>query len=185
MECVACSTSFLDPLTPPVTQTCACTSRVCIECRLSVNKCPFCRETTLGRVADLSYIEEVTKMRRSIKCEGCSKTVSTRLAKEHFGTCPDYLRQRIMEGRVDRMNLSTAYRDMCSVNQGLRARNFQLEEQVQMIFNSFQPMPPPPPPGLPPAHAPAPPPADAMRLPPVRIVVSEQRGVQQMNLLHP
>ena len=181
MECVACSTSLLDPLSPPVKQTCMCAARVCIECRLSVNKCPFCRERTLGETADLAYISEVIRKKRSIRCEGCFKTVSTRLARDHFATCGDYLRGRILDGRIDRRNIANAYRDMCSVNQGLRARNFQLQEQISVIFNSMGPyVPPPPPPPMPP------PPQLPQEALTVRIAVSAGEAAgSEHRLLHP
>lgn len=145
MECVACSTCFLDPLNPPIAQTCKCAARVCIECRHQVPRCPFCRERTLGTTIDPAYVTEVQTMARSVRCEGCNKSVSTRTAREHFATCPDYLRGRILEGRVDRMKLASAYRDTSAVNQDLRARNYQLQEQIQMFFNSMAPAPPHPP----------------------------------------
>lgn len=196
MECVACYTSFLDPLNPPVKQSCNCSSHVCIECRQSVSKCPFCRERTLCTFADIDYVEQVRKMARSLKCEGCKRTVSTRLAREHFASCPEYLRGRILNGREDRVNILGSYHTTCSVNQELRARNFQLQEQLRQFMTVFHeppplsppPIPPPPheppqdPPRLPPSLVPPP---QALRVGPVRISSSGVSVRAEYRLLHP
>lgn len=168
MECVACTTSFLDPLNGPVVQTCRCISRVCQECRPHMQRCPLCREKTLGEEVDYVYVRLVQKMARSIRCDGCEKTVSTRVASNHLETCPAYLKRRIIEGRLDRLHLTHAYESMAGINQQLRARTFQLSEQVRIMFEPPQYMAPPPPPPphvlrqhqppLPPLPPPPPPP---------------------------
>jgi hypothetical protein len=119
----------------------------------------MCREHTLTEAIDHHHVDSIPTMRRSIRCEGCEATVSTRVASSHLETCVKYLRRRILEGRLDRLNVTEAYETMASVNQSLRARNYQLQEQVRIMMTPYEPVSPPGPPGglhqsHPPPHPP-------------------------------
>jgi hypothetical protein len=140
MECIACSTSFLDPLNPPIVQTCRCVSRVCFECRPYLQRCPLCREHTLTEDIDREYVLEVKRMKRSITCEGCAKVVSTRLAVSHLEACPLYLRRRVLETRLDKLRIDHAYNEMAGVNQQLRMQNFAMNQQIMEFSRVHAPM---------------------------------------------
>lgn len=99
-----------------------------------MDKCPLCREKTLLDVVDSAYVADVIAMKRSIRCEGCNKNVSTRTAKDHLECCPLYLRRRLLETRLEKLRMDAAYNSMAGVNQQLRIHNYHMQEQIRVVF---------------------------------------------------
>ncbi len=97
--CIACSSKLYEPGHYPVSQHCACSSRVCAQCRPFIrnHQCPTCRGDSLGQGVDKHYLDAIYTQSRYLVCEGCEERVSSRRITHHMSCCVVLLRRRVEE----------------------------------------------------------------------------------------